>query len=102
MLQEIHGYLCVHYALRALIGEVARDLDEDPLRISYTRTLEGRTAITGRAPGFSPKKHAEVFMVFYREIPHELLPPCRQHSNSRVVKRKMSGWPLKRVPKKPK
>jgi hypothetical protein len=33
------------------------------------------------------------------EILHNLLPPRRQRTNPRVVKRKMSGWPLKRTPK---
>lgn len=54
VLQEIYGYLCVHYALRALIGEVARDLDEDPLRISFTRTLRAARRSLAARPAFSP------------------------------------------------
>jgi hypothetical protein len=30
VLQEIHGHLCVHYAIRSLIGGIAHDFDEDP------------------------------------------------------------------------
>lgn len=54
VLQEIYGYLCVHYALRSLIGEVARDLEEDPLRVSFTRTLRAARRSLARSPAFSP------------------------------------------------
>ncbi len=54
VLQEIYGYLCVHYALRSLIGEVAQDLDEDPLRISFTRTLRAARRSLAARPAFSP------------------------------------------------
>lgn len=54
VLQEIYGYLCVHYALRSLIGEVAHDLDADPLRISFTRTLRAARRSLAARPAFSP------------------------------------------------
>ena len=54
VLQEIYGYLCVHYALRSLIGEVARDLGEDPLRMSFTRTLRAARRTLAARPAFSP------------------------------------------------
>lgn len=54
VLQEIYGYLCVHYAIRSLIGSVAHHFEEDPLRISFTRTLRAaRRSLAGR-PAFSP------------------------------------------------
>lgn len=54
VLQEIYGYLCVHYAIRSLIGTVAEHFDEDPLRFSFTRTLRAaRRSLAGR-PAFSP------------------------------------------------
>lgn len=54
VLQEIYGYLCTHYALRTLIGEVAAEFDEDPLRISFTRTLRAARRSMAARPGFSP------------------------------------------------
>lgn len=54
VLQEIYGYLCAHYALRTLIGEVAAEFDEDPLRISFTRTLRAARRSMATRPGFSP------------------------------------------------
>lgn len=54
VLQEIHGHLCVHYAIRALINEVAGEFEENPLRISFTRTLRAaRRTVIGH-PAFSP------------------------------------------------
>lgn len=91
VLQEIYGYLCVHYALRSLIGEVAHELDEAPPAHLLHADTPGRAAFLGHAPGFLPlKKHAEVFMVFCRQILHHILLLRRDRSNPRVIKRKMS------------
>jgi len=54
VLQEIYGYLGTHYALRTLIGEVAAEFDEDPLRNSFTRTLRAARRSMPARPGFSP------------------------------------------------
>lgn len=54
VLQEIYWYLCTHYALRTLIGEVAMEFDEDPLRISFTRTLRAARRSMTAQPDFSP------------------------------------------------
>ncbi|WP_431710494.1 IS4 family transposase [Glutamicibacter uratoxydans] len=54
VLQEIYGFLCAHYALRALIGQVAREFDEDPLRFSFTRTLRAARRSIAGVPDFSP------------------------------------------------
>jgi hypothetical protein len=52
--QEVYGHLLVHYAIRALMHEVALDAGRDPDRLSFTRSLRvvRRTARSG--PGFSP------------------------------------------------
>jgi len=55
VMKEIYGYLCVHYASRWLIGEVARDLEETPLRISFTRTLRAARRSLARRPAFPLK-----------------------------------------------
>lgn len=54
VLQEIYGYLCVHYALRSLTGEVALLFEEDPLRFSFTRTLRAARRTLADRPAFSP------------------------------------------------
>lgn len=56
VLQEIYGHLCTHYAIRSLIGEVAAEFDEDPLKFSFTRTIRAaRRSLAGR-PAFSPSQ----------------------------------------------
>jgi len=54
VVQEVYGYLCVHYAIRWLMHSVARAARGDPDRLSFTRTLRvaRRTAVSH--PGFSP------------------------------------------------
>ncbi|WP_427005695.1 IS4 family transposase [Pseudarthrobacter sp. H2] len=54
VLQEIYGYLCVHYAIRSLIGDVAHHFEEDPLRFSFTRTLRAVRRSLAARPAISP------------------------------------------------
>jgi hypothetical protein len=52
--QEVYGYLLVHYAIRALMHEVAIDAGRDPDRLSFTRSLRVVRRTTRAGPGFSP------------------------------------------------
>jgi hypothetical protein len=54
VIQELWGYLCVHYAIRWLMHTVAIDVDADPDRLSFTRTLRVARRTTASHPGFSP------------------------------------------------
>ena len=52
--QEIWGMLLVHYAIRALMAQVATDLNTDPDRVSFIRSLRIiRRQVTDQA-AFSP------------------------------------------------
>ena len=53
VLQEVHGLMLAHYAVRRLIHEAARKVDEDPDRLSFVhavRVLRRRV----EHPGVSP------------------------------------------------
>lgn len=52
--QEAYGYLCLHYAIRALMHGTAADADVDPDRLSFTRALRAARRTTRTHPGFSP------------------------------------------------
>ncbi len=52
VIQELYGYLCVHWAIRWLMHTVAADADTDPDRISFTRTLRVARRTTASPPGF--------------------------------------------------
>ena len=54
VLQELWGYLCVHFAVRWLMHAVAIDVDADPDRLSFIRTLRVARRTTASHPGFSP------------------------------------------------
>ena len=52
--QEVWALLLTHYAIRAFISEAADDIDEDPDRLSFLRSLRViRRQVTDQA-GFSP------------------------------------------------
>lgn len=52
--QEAYAYLCVHYAIRSIMHQVASSAREDPDRLSFTRTLRVARRTTASHPGFSP------------------------------------------------
>jgi len=54
VVQEAYGYLCVHYAIRSLMADVAEASGRDPDRLSFTRTLRVARRTTASHPGFSP------------------------------------------------
>ena len=39
VIQEVYGYLCVHYAIRWLMHSAATNYGHDPDRLSFTRSL---------------------------------------------------------------
>ena len=94
--QEAWGYLCVHYALRALIHTAARDGGHDPDRLSFTRALHAarRSVRTGLRQGATL---AVALRRAISEILNGLLPDRRARSNARVVRRKMSNYGVKRA-----
>jgi IS4 transposase len=47
VLQEAYAYLCVHFAIRWLMHSVALVTDEDPDRLTFTRTLRVARRSTG-------------------------------------------------------
>jgi hypothetical protein len=54
VIQEVYGYLCVHYAIRWLMHSTAKDFGHDPDRLSFTRSLRAARRTTASHPGFSP------------------------------------------------
>jgi hypothetical protein len=54
VIQEVYGYLCVHYAIRWLMHSAATDYGHDPDRLSFTRSLRAARRSTSSHPGFSP------------------------------------------------
>jgi hypothetical protein len=95
VLQEIHGLLLGHYAVRVLMNQAARQKGIDPQRISFTDTLK---ILRCRLPE-CPKSRCGLRMWYKAlldEISEEILPNRRNRINPRVIKRKMSCWEKKK------
>jgi len=93
--QEARGYLCVHYALRALIHAAVHDYDLDPDRISFTTALYAarrsiRTGLRETVNLTGALRRAT------SELVHGLLPKRRLGANARVGRRKVSNYDVKR------
>jgi hypothetical protein len=96
VLQEIYALLIAHYAVRALMHEAAVRADTDPDTLSFTATV---TLVVEAIRDFqlaAPCLHELLFDRLLREIASHRVQQRPPRSNPRVVKRKMSNFPLKR------
>lgn len=94
--QEAWGYLCCHYAIRALMANAADDRDVDPDRISFTRSLHAARRSTRAGLGTATHALTSALAATISEICRELVPRRRLRAAPRVVKRKMSNYGVKR------
>ena len=95
--QEIYGYLCTHYAIRALMNEVVGQDGLDPDRVSFTRSLRAARRSVRAGIGTSAHAISEALCAAVAEIGRELLPERALRAAARVVKRKMSKFGVKRT-----
>jgi hypothetical protein len=96
VLQELYGLLLAHYAVRFLMHEAALQAGIDPDRISFVRAVR---QIQDAVPDFQIAAREllpGLYQRLLRDIAAEPLPPRRNRTNPRVVKRKMSKFKLKR------
>lgn len=96
VIQELYALLLAHYAVRALMHEAACQAGLDPDRLSFVHAVR---VIHDAIPEFQltvPEEHPRLYARLLRDIARGRLPARRQRANPRVVKRKMSTFPLKR------
>lgn len=94
--QEVHGLLLMHYALRKLMVEAARQAKVPPRRISFTQTLEiVRCRLVEKRRRRQPLSRPW-YKKLIGEIAQEVLPPRRPRLNPRVQKCPRQKWPAKR------
>lgn len=94
--QEAYGFFCTHYAIRALMADVADDRGVDPDRVSFTRSLRAARRSVRSGVGTSTSNLTVSLRTAVTEVGHELLPERRLRAAARVVKRKMSNYGVKR------
>ena len=95
--QELYALLLAHYAVRALMHEAALQQGLAPDRLSFVHALR---VIADAAPEFqmvAPHALPLLYARLLADIAAGRLPPRRNRTNPRVVKRKMSKFKLKRA-----
>jgi hypothetical protein len=93
--QEVYGYLACHYAIRALIASAADDAGLDPDRVSFTGALRAARRSVRAGIGVAERAITSACHTATAETTGQLL-TRRLRAAARVVKRKMSGYPVKR------
>jgi len=96
VVQEIYGLLLAHYVVRVLMAQAAAKIDIAPRRISFTGTLKILRCRLPECPR-SGKGVQKWYERLLEEIADEVLPERRCRINPRVIKRKLSKWPKKRI-----
>ncbi|MCY2974978.1 MAG: transposase domain-containing protein [Planctomycetota bacterium] len=102
--QEIFGMLISHFIVRTLILKGAQEAGVEPMRISFTGTLD---ILHARLP--EAKKSGPMKRLWLRELISEIsrdqLPPRVDRINPRKLKKRTNAWPTKhdtdRGPPKP-
>jgi len=96
VMQEMYALLIAHYTVRALMHEAAVQTREDPDRLSFVGALR---VVQDFIPHFQIASRRSVAWLYERmleEIGRERLPERTGRAYPRVIRRKMSKWPLKR------
>ena len=94
--QEAYGLVCTHYAVRALMADVAGHHGVGPERVSFTRSLQAARRSARSGTGTNARALTASLRAVVAEVGHELLPERRLRAAARVVKRKMSNYGVKR------
>jgi hypothetical protein len=94
--QEAWGYLCAHYAVRALMATAAGHGGVDPDRVSFTRALHAARRSVRSGLGTAAQALASPLPEVVAEINSGLVRERRLRAAVRVVKRKMSNYGVKR------
>jgi hypothetical protein len=97
VIQELYALLIAHYVVRAVMHETALEAGVDPDRLSFVGAVR---VLADAIPEFAlvaPSEWERLYARVRREIAQsKRLPERRLRSNPRVVRCKMSKFPLKR------
>jgi hypothetical protein len=96
VIQEFYGLLIAHYVVRLWMYEAAREQDLDPDRMSFTATLRLLGEMSLAFAVVPRKLWPELCGAILKCIARHRLPNRRHRCCPRVVKKKMSNFPLKR------
>lgn len=97
VMQEMYAIVIAHYCLRALMYEAAVSTGLDPDRLSFVGSLRVVQDAIPQMLIVCRRDRARLFALMLDEIGRERLPERRSRACPRVIRRKMSKWPLKRA-----
>ena len=95
VLQEVYGLLLAHYVVRAVMADAAATAGLPPTRLRFLATLHLIRATLPEAHRTAPGDHPRLYRQLLADAAAHPLPPRRDRSNPRVVKRKMSNFGVK-------
>jgi hypothetical protein len=101
VIQELYGLLIGHYLIRSLMHAAAQSVGVDPDRISFVHALRVIGEAISDFEIAAPEQVPGLYARLLRDIAAGRLPARRERINPRVVKRKMSNFPLKRAQHRP-
>lgn len=96
VVQEVYGLLLAHYLVRAVMTEAAATRELAPTRLSFVSALR---IIRETLPDFQRTARADhpiLYQALLADLAAATLPPRANRLNPRVVKQKMSTFPVKR------
>jgi hypothetical protein len=96
VMQEMYALVIAHYVVRALMHEAAVKADLDPDRLSFVGALHVVQDLIPQFAIVSRAQRRRLGAYLLDEIARERLPERRPRAYPRVIRRKMSKWPLKR------
>lgn len=99
VLQEAYGVLIAYNVVRGMMADAAPRAKLPPLRLSFTDSLQRIQTAMIRMAAAADYLLLDLYEELMGQIAACVLPPRRHRHNPRVVKVKMSGYALKRVPR---
>jgi len=95
--QELYALSLGHFVVRALMTEAAAQTKVDPDRLSFTGCLQILRCRLPECDSRTPTTMRNWYQSLLAEMATERTDPRRNRINPRVIKRKMSKWPKKRL-----
>jgi len=96
VLQEAYGLIIAYNLVRAVIAEAVDSAELSPLRISFVGALARIREAVPRMASAPTRLLPSIYRALIKAISGCVLPPRRKRKNPRVVKIKMSKYPLRK------
>jgi hypothetical protein len=96
VLQELYALLLAYYAVRAMMHAAAAEVGLDPDRLSFRNAVRVICAALPEFQLVDPRQHDQLHARLLADLRRYTLPARDHRQNPRVVRRKMSNFPLKR------